>query len=212
MSEPYSEGRDTAEIQRVAKEILRSRPCEPRKVPTHFNGKPVVELNSDERKEFILSMQAPSTQATLRRDRSEDAAYIEAKKNTPISASAQVRHEDGSINYGERKTSIDEVLLIEDTRRKPKNSIAQGTEGSVSKEKRDKGIWAFAYSKPYNPSDAELKRLKKIDSIQDAEVANAAANAPQKKRPWWKFWQKKEFDSDKWDLHDPATWNGNDSN
>lgn len=171
ITEPYSVSKDEGRYARQVAEEVKAIPRLKPKVPTHFNGKLIADLTPEERLEFFISMQQPSTQKTLRRDPKDDAQYIFDKANKPIDPSAQVRDADGNVDTGDRHLGIEEMLLVEDTRRKPKNSIGQGTKGSVDAEKRDRGIHAFTYSKPYDPSADELERLQKIKAVKATESA-----------------------------------------
>lgn len=188
VSEPYSVSKMPPNyVADMVAAIKRERPFEPRVVPTHFKGKLISELSASERDEFIFSVQAKSTQTTLSRDPSEDAAYIYAKKNTPIDPSAQVRDESGNIDHGTRHLGVEELLLVEDTRRKPKNSLGQGTESGASEETRKRASEAFTYSKPYNPTDAELDRLQKIRAVEAGEVAIPEFGAHEAERAEYKL-------------------------
>lgn len=171
VSEPYSVSKTGIDVADMVAAIKRERPLEPRAVPTHFKGKLVSELSASERDEFIFSIQAKSTQTTLSRDPKDDAAYIYAKKNTPIDPSAQVRDQDGNIDYGTRHLELEEIDLIKQNRYSPKNSLWQGTESGASEETRKRASEAFTYSKPYNPTMAELERLQKLQGVDPTEVS-----------------------------------------
>lgn len=156
--------------ERNAKEIAKLIDAIPRvksKAPDTWNGKPVESLTAEEREAFIFSLQPESTQKAIvaqkSRKPSEDNDYL----LRPIE-NAVANPEAKSLDEltAKRTLGIEETLLVEDIRRKGRNTQGQSAQGSVSEEKRTAGIEAFTYSKPAEPSDADIKRLLKLREMK----------------------------------------------
>lgn len=167
LSLPYEQSRETAHVKRMVDE-LKAIPRQ--KIPP-------------------TTTQAPSTQALLDAQKArpewEDAKYIREKWAKDFPEHTQVRNPDGSIDVGERPVSINEALLVENTRRAQKNTIGQSTESSVSGEKRQRGIEAFTYSEPANLSNAELERLAKLNEMEAVVAAEPPKQSEPKEYSWW---------------------------
>lgn len=166
LSEPYSESKQGEYVKRVTEELAAI----PRmKIPP-------------------TKTQTPATQALLDAQKSrpewQDEEYIRDKWAKDFPEHAQVRNPDGSVNTGERQLGIQETLLVEDIRHKGRNTLGQSAEGSVSKEKRQKGIEAFTYSKPANPTEAEIARLKKLEPME-AVVVSVPVTDEKPNVSWW---------------------------
>lgn len=167
VSEPYSISKQSEYVRRVTEEI-RASPRE--KIPG-------------------TTTQAPSTvmllEAQKNRPECDDAAYWKMRRDTPIDPKAQLRHEDGTINHGTRSLGIDEVLLVEDTRRKSKNAIGQSEEGSVDAQKRERGIQAFTYSRPADLSQPEIDRVKVLGGMDAVIAIEKPRPKPEEKKVSW---------------------------
>ena len=67
-----------------------------------------------------------------------------------------------------RDVKIDEFTVLENYRRAQKNTAGTGDTKSVDEEGRERAINAFTYSKPAEPSVADLKRLTKAKPLENA--------------------------------------------
>ena len=182
--------------ERNAKEMANLIDAIPRiksKAPDTWNGKPVQSLTDAEREEFIFSLQPESTQKAMVAQKTRKPSEDNDRLLRPIE-NALANPEAKSLDEltAKRTLGIEETLLVEDLRRKGRNTLGQSVDGSVSEEKRTAGIEAFTYSKPAVLSDADIKRIKKLNELE-AWIAATPPPTPQKpKRPWWKFWAPKK--------------------
>ena len=169
ISEPYSFETKKEEREIIVKELLSGPRPPKREVPKTFNGKPLNELSKKEWDDFIFSMQTPAMQAAIleqkKRNPEDDLEWI----LRPISAclaNPEAKNQDELVK--KRNVGIEEFSLVEGMRRSQKNTVGTSTLTTINEDRRNKGVEAFTYSKPANPSTADLKRLKKVEPIQDA--------------------------------------------
>jgi hypothetical protein len=191
MSTPYSESRKTVEekedFDRVVKEML-SRPRPKPYVPTHFEGKLVKDLTGEDKERFIFSLQSPSTQAAMLRQKTrkpeDDNAWLlrEMPDTTPSPEAIEAVKT-------RMATLTPEIILMEKGLKTGRNSLSQSTKGSVTSEKRQAGIEAFTYSKPASLEDSETGRIKRLREIK-AVIAQAEAKQEERKefKPGWIEW------------------------
>lgn len=187
ISEPYTESKQWDYVKRVSEE-LSAVPRQKKQVPNTWNGKPIELLTQAEREEFYFSMQPESTKKALlaQKERSphEDIEHL----LRPLPAClANPEAEDKESLVGARIMRPDEMAIETTRRRGSKNTIGQSVESSVDKDKRDKGIFAFTYSRPAELSDDQKKRLSKLTEI-DAVVAEKPTHTkPKDKKGLWEW-------------------------
>lgn len=170
---------------RMVKELLEKPRPKP-SVPTHFNGKPISELSSSEKSEFYLSMQPASTQAILRRDPKDDVKLWE-RKTLNWKANPEAKSLDESV--GKRTLDAQDVILHNST--KQRNQLGDSKESSVSPDKRNSGIWAFAYSKPADLSKEDTRKITKLTEMKSEKI-----DPPEKQSFWSRFFKKKTIEND----------------
>lgn len=156
-----------------------------RRGPTHFNGKPIEELNPEERREFIISQQPPSTRACLLRDPKDDAEWHKrgfgdwkAVKNAK------------TLDEAVAKRALDpsEVVVYEGLRRQVKNELGDSKDSSVTQEARERAIHAFTYSRPATLTPEERARLQKLEPIKAVQPDVAPAEKPLERKP--SLWER----------------------
>lgn len=180
MTKPYTirevSGRLQADIDyaNYVLDGLKSMPqAKKPNVPTHFNGKLIKDLSYEEKEEFFLSMQPESTRKAIKRTNEERGEYWES----PIlgwKANPEAKSLDEAV--GLRALDAKETILAEDNRRKSKNSLGDSKDSSVNKEKRQKGIEAFTYSRPAKLTAEETKRVTKLEEIVNTPLEPENAN------------------------------------
>lgn len=186
VSQPYSVPKEGDTVKRMVEE-LSAIPFERRRGPTHYKGKPVAELTAEERKEMIFSMQQPSTQKAMLLQKTRKPEEDHAWANRPVPKEAIINPNAKTPEEAvgpHRQISADEYELFSANRRNQKNTIGTSDLSSISKEKRERGIHAFTYSRPAAPSDAEigrLKRLKETDAVLPAEPPKQEEDKPEAK-------------------------------
>lgn len=117
--------------------------------------------------------QCASTQAVLDRDPSKDAEYWnrsipENWKAVPDADLSTPEGRDKAV--AKRNVDPTEVAIAEDARRKSKNTIGDSEASSVTPEKRERGIWAFTYSKPVQLTPEQLKKVTKLEEIVNTPI------------------------------------------
>lgn len=146
-----------AEMDTLVRELRLRYPPKPRPV------KPDGMSDAD----FILSLQAQSTMHVLKMTDEEAAAH----RNRPmISMEDAVANKDAYEAFkkdptdenrakvvSKRALDPDEISHVESIRRRPKNSLGQSEESSVSEEKRHAGIEAFIFTPPAKVTKEEIK-------------------------------------------------------
>lgn len=182
------------EVESIAK-ALAAIPKMKRDVPTHWNGKPIADLSSSEKEEFYLSQQPESTKTALIAQKSRKLEDDENNFLRPLPLEDEWKR-DPDIR---REITPDEFMLYKGVQRAEKNTIGQTLKGSVDLEKREKGIEAFTYSKPANPSDADLKRLKELSPIKAVTPSEPEEVEAPRQRTWWKFWEPRGMTDEEWD-------------
>lgn len=155
----------------------------PREKLTHYNGKLIAELDGQEKEDFYLSMQSPAMQVALiaqkERNPSKDQEWSERPIPENYLANPEARTQDEMV--AKRELGIEETLLVEDIRRKSKNTRGQSGLSSVDAEKRTKGIEAFTYSKPAELTIAELKKVTKLTEMKSDLLESETS----KKKGFW---------------------------
>lgn len=161
------------------------------KIPTHFNGKLIVDLTSAEKAEFYISMQQPSTQMCLKRDPKDDEAW----RNRPMPENWKaVPDADFSTPEGrdkavaKRTLDPNDIAIVQQNRHsESRNSLGQSDLSSVSPEKRTKGIEAFTYSKPAELTPEQVKKVTKMEDIKSTPLEPVK---PQKRSLFYRAWRK----------------------
>lgn len=133
------------EFDKLVEEFRRINPPKPKPI------KP--QEMSDE--EFILAMQGPTTKATLMRSKEEQAKWLDRPLPTNWKAVPNAKTDEERV--GARTLRPDEVSHIESIRRRPKNSLGQSTQSSVSDLQRERGVAALLYTPPARPSAKEIE-------------------------------------------------------
>lgn len=183
VSQPYSVPKEGDTVKRMVEE-LSAIPFERRRGPTHFKGKPVSELTAEERREMIFSMQQPSTQKALLLQKTRDPKDDHAWANRPIPKEAIINPDAKTPEEAvgpHRNISADEYELFTANRRAQKNTIGTSDLSSVDREKKERAVHGFTYSKPANPSPDEigrLKRLKETGAVPPAEAPKQEEDKP----------------------------------
>ena len=176
--------------------------------PKEWNGKPVDSLTLEERQAFYFSMQAKSTQDALARQKTrkpEDDIDWLLRPMPDCLAVPDAKDLDALTAM--RQIDPMEYNIVQASRHNPNtNTIGQSTKSSVTPERREKGIHAFTYSKPANPTDDDIRRLKKLQGLE-AVIAQDPPKEEPKRRPWWKFWRRGEFEKNHkdWDWREDPT-------
>ena len=181
VSEPYREMRDKKNFDRILAEVKAGPRPPPPVVPEMFNGKKVAELNAEEREAFYVSMQPDSTKKAIELQKTrapeDDLEWI-LRPMPACVANPEAKSHDELVS--KRPLDSQEVILVEGLRRASKNTVGTSDASSVDQEKRDKGIWAFTYSKPADPSIKELRRLKKLDEMEAVQPSEAPKSLEEK--------------------------------
>lgn len=157
-------------------------------------------------KKPATTVQAASTQAILDRDPSRDAEWQSRPLASNWLAVSDAINPDGSIDRDKavnaRAVTAQEVAIIEDTRRKSKNTsgdaISEGA-SSITPEKRERAIDALVFSEPAPITEEQLEKAKelnqkvtKLAEIQKygSQVNDEALPEDKGKLEWmgW-FWQ-----------------------
>lgn len=185
ISEEYSEPRQAEYVKKMVEEISAI----PRiKVtgPTHWQGKLIADLTAEEREAFYFSEQQPSTQAAL----------LAQKTRKPEEDLDHLLRPMPECIANPNATSLDELtakraldpqdMILHITAAQGRNTIGQGDAGSVDREKRQKGIEAFTYSKPAVLTPEQEKKLTRLE-----EIVNTPLEPPEPKKRWFSgFWSK----------------------
>lgn len=169
VSEPYVEMRNRKEFERILEEVKAGPRPPPPVIPDTFNGKAIAELTEKEREAFIVSLQPESTKKALELQKTrapEDDIDWVLRPMPACLANPEAKNKDELVS--KRALDPQEVTLVEGMRRQSKNTVGTSSLKSFDEEKRTKGIEAFTYSRPAEPSIAELRRLKKMEEIIEA--------------------------------------------
>ena len=121
-------------------------------------------------KKPATTVQAASTQAILDRDPSRDAEWQSRPLASNWLAVSDAINPDGSIDRDKavnaRAVTAQEVAIIEDTRRKSKNTsgdaISEGA-SSITPEKRERAIDALVFSEPAPITEEQLEKAKELN-------------------------------------------------
>ncbi len=108
--------------------------------------------------------QCASTQAVLDRDPKLDELHWNRGLPSTWKAVPDAKTTDEVV----AKRSIDpaEAIVVEGLRHASRNTLGTADlYSSVDKEKRDKGIWAFTYSKPTKLTAEQVKKVTRLEEI-----------------------------------------------
>jgi hypothetical protein len=173
VGDPYSESRQTEFVKQMVEETLAGNRPPPRVVPTHFNGKLLSDLSSEEWGDFQFSLQAKSTQEALTRQKTRDEKDDLEFSLRPIPLDYLANPEAEDLNELTAKRSLDASDIAHHNHLKQgRNTIGKSVYSSLSKEKRKSAVNAFTYSKPASPSTADLKRLTKSEAVESVQPTN----------------------------------------
>ena len=173
IGEEYAQSKQADFVKRMTKETLKEREGKPSiwKVPTHFEGKLIKDLDNEERERFHFSMQPKSTQDAITRQKTRDPKDDLAYVLRPMPDCVAVPDaKDLDTLAGLRNVPVSDIMLVEDLRRSQKNT--KGTEdlSSLTVESRKRGIEAFTYSKPAELTLDELKKVTKLEEIKSDKI------------------------------------------
>jgi hypothetical protein len=163
---------------------------EPRKAPSHFNGKLIADLSPSEREDFIFSLQPKSTQDAMIAQRTrkpeDDLEYVLRPMNPDYLAVKDAKNLDELT--AARNLSPQEYAVYNKMRQSQKNTLGDSKAPGISSESRERAIHAFTYTKPYEPNLKELSKLKKLTAI-----ANSTLPEPGKREepPGRNFFQRR---------------------
>ena len=107
------------------------------------------------KEEFIISLQAASTAATLRRTDEEQAVWNARPLPTNWLANPEAKTNDESV--GMRALDPTEISHFEAIRRRPKNSQGQSTASGTTAEGRERGIQGFIYTPGASVTKSEVE-------------------------------------------------------
>lgn len=107
--------------------------------------------------------QCVSTSALLKRDPSKDEEHF-YRHIDPIAAFAD--------KYYVRDIPIDQIIIYENMRRKSKNTLGNAEGISVSKERREKAIAAYRFTKPTKLNQVEIERVTRSEPIKELKQLN----------------------------------------
>lgn len=205
-SPAYSESKDAAYVKRITEELRRTRRIEPRPVPAEFNGKAIKDLSSEEREAFLFSMQPESTkqaiEAQKKRRPSEDIDHLLRPMPACLAVPDAKTKEE---LVGERQLKASDVVMIEGMRRQGGFKLGESKESSVDPEKRDRGIWAYTYSKSAVLSPEELKKVTKAKPLENATI-QIETSIEEKLSFWERIFGRRKKKA--WSLFDSSTWKG----
>lgn len=138
--------------------------------------KRMYEAGKDRPKRPASTLQCASMQAIIDRDPSKDAEHW----NRPIPVNAQIKDSTGEVYVAERQTTIEEVKVVEEYRRKSKNTfgdaVSSNQGSSVTESKRVSASSAFTCTPPaiLNPEDhlkiVGIEPIKSEVPIGDLEI------------------------------------------
>lgn len=167
-------------VKRVADE-LAAIPRIKREVPNTWQGKPIEELTQEEREEFHFSQQPESTKAALLAQKTrkphEDIDYL----LRPMPACIANPNATSLDELTSKRALDPQDIAAHNGAKQGRNQLGQSDTGSVDREKREKGIQAFTYSKPAELTFEQMKKLVKLE-----EIVNTPLELPTPGKPWWK--------------------------
>ena len=161
VTEPYSVEKNTAYRLRMYDESILAGHPPPKELP--------VFKSEEEKQAFIFEMQQPSTKAALlaQKDRKPEDDLEHLLRPIPPEYLANPNAETHDELTAMRPLKPDEIQAHLSTKRN-RNMLGESKASSIA-DKRQSGINAFTYSKPYEPTVEELKKLTKsapIDSVE----------------------------------------------
>ena len=158
------------EMDALVTELRRRNPPKPRPI------KPDGMSEAD----FILSLQAPSTQRTMKMNDKE----LEEYRNRPLPAN-WLANPDAKTNdesVGMRPITAQELTLEEQRRRTIKNTLGQSENSSVSELGRERGIQGFLYTPPAQVTTKEVE----TKAVNLVEYKSEPLKEEWIELPWWK--------------------------
>lgn len=178
VSEPYSESKQAKFVKQMYDECMAEGHPPPKVIPTF--------KSPEEKEAFIFAMQQPSTREAIIRQKTrakeEDLDYLLRPMPNCI-ANPEAKDRDELV--GERRLYPGEVINYEKMRMSQKNTRGESKLSSVDNAKREKGIHAMTYSKPYDATLEEIKRLKKLEPME--AILPEFAPKERRERAWWKL-------------------------
>lgn len=145
------------------------------------------ELAKNRPKKPASTEQAPSTAQALKRQAerhpSEDKEWM-IRDMPNCLANPEANTKDELVN--KRNVDAQDALLHRSTQQS-RNQLGDSKESSVTPKARDRGINAFTYSKPYVPTDTEIKRFNKLEAM-DALAPDPSQEQSQVNKK--SFWQR----------------------
>lgn len=154
VSEPYAVEKNTAYRKRMYEESMAAGHPPPKEIP--------VFKSEEEKQAFIFEMQQPSTKAALlaQKDRKPEDDLEHLLRPIPQEYLANPNATTHDELTAMRPLKPDEIAAHNKTK-SGRNQLGSSKDSSLTGEKRDRGIWSFTYSKPYEPTVEELKKLTK---------------------------------------------------
>jgi len=166
--------RDKKNFERMLKESLEGHRPPPPQLPETFNGKKIAELTAEEREQFIFSLQPASTKQALElqktRKPEEDLDWV-LRPMPACLANPDAKNKDELVS--KRTVTPEEALIVTGLRKQARNTIGTSELYSLDEEAKARGVHAFTYSKPAEPSVSELKRLTKLEQMEAVQPAEA---------------------------------------
>lgn len=155
----------------MAKALLDGpRPPKP-VIPTHFNGKLVADLSYSEKEEFYISMQPPSTQAALRRDPKDDEKHWNREiKDWKANPTADLTTEAGRDAAVALRPLNPQEIDIAKANKIGRNTLGDSKNPSADKEKKERSVWAYIFSRPATLTEEEKTRVTKLEPIVSAPL------------------------------------------
>lgn len=136
--------------------------------------KPSTRKN-DATPEEIRAIQSPSTQSVMDRPKELDGPdYWYRPITSAFLANTTAKNQDELV--GKKDFDPTQVAIIEDIRRKARNTLGQPTKEGFSAETKERAVHAFTYSKPAELTSAQVmeayitemnKVTKHIPTISD---------------------------------------------
>ncbi len=175
VSDPYAVEKNTQYRERITLEQMESGHPPPKQIPTF--------KSEEEKKTYIFEMQQPSTKAALlaQKDRKPEDDLEHLLRPIPQNYLANPEASTHDELTAMRPLKPDEIAAHMRTK-SGRNQLGDSKASSI-KDKREAGIHAFTYSKPYQPSVEELKQFKRLDQL-DAVIKEAESKAEHPKESW----------------------------
>lgn len=134
--------------------------------------------------------QCASTMAALERQKTRKPEDDKEWANRPLPKEAQVRDDQGEVFIPKWSGDAKEVTVVEDIRRKARNTLGQTDLSGTTALSRESAANAFTYSKPATLTAEEKKKVTEIKAYTPLPMMVEEPAAPPKT-----FWENL------WDLH-----------